>query len=782
MSCRNHFTEIQTQSLIILREPIVILNITSTAVAFPTGAAARFNITLAKGSHVTYTVDFGDGSIENVTSPVRLSSMAPIIVEHVYAAHANYTVSVLASNEHFSDSAVMAQTIPIQNPVGGITLVGPPAIKPAIQATFSLMLEGSARRKRAVPMTPDNVFCAWLFTNQEPQVFYDEALVVDGISLKTFTFTATDIQPLSTLNVTCYNLASSIDLYHEFYIQEEVSDVAASVSALYIETDANLTVYITTLSGSHVSCSVDYQDGNTNGIAFSTLFAKDSSLVFHHAYSLPGEFTLNITCANLISSVQPISVFTIIVQNIISNLQVVSSPTLPSISLWPPGTITFTLVSLPGQQMLTNITCTFTFDDQLAYSDTVPLLDVGASATISVNVSKDFIGNNNITSRCSNLVSHNVIMMNVEVQLDQVILENLVVNETLYWSNITVVDINVLRFGTRSCFDIDMGDGQSHYVYGLPSCLTYAEEHKYIFSEIPFETMRITHDYNYTSIGTYYIYIFAFNHVSNSSLSGSTVVMDWPCEFPQIIIGTEYTNPSAPKTIKKSKSIGIFPRFEINCTSTDAYKTYWVITSGGSTVVSLYDVDSLELEPKYLEYGSYTVNLTVAMYSTRPVLKVDQKKTIVIMYIEIIPSPLRVKITHGEEYGRKYNALHTIEALDLTYDPDMDDPDDQTGMSFKLFCRREDEQFIQDTNGHVTQTPFVPAPGAVRDASLGFGGCFKEGPGFIFDGGSYLFNTSDMIGMTEYVFRFEVFKDTRWGYAEQYFYVGPEDPPETNAV
>jgi hypothetical protein len=328
-----------------------------------------------------------------------------------------------------------------------------------------------------------------------------------------------------------------------------------------------------------------------------------------------------------------------------------------------------------------------------------------------------------------------------------------------------------------------MGDGQPHHVYGLASCSVFAAGRGYSLTVIPFKTMTINHEYVYPVYGMFEIYVFAFNHVSNSSLTVSTVVLDWPCEIPQVTVNPEYTNLDRPIQIKKSENIGIYPNIEINCTSTDAYNSSWIITSGRNTGLSLAASDVLEMAPRTLEYGLYTVNLTVAMYSSHPVLKVDDQRTYTLLYIEIIRSPLHVRIEHDEEYGRKYNVSHTIDASTVTFDPDVADPNDKSGMTFTLFCRREDEEFIQQANGQVSQQPYTPPAGVVRDQYLGYGGCFKDGPGILSaTGGSYTFNTSTMIGLTKYIFRVELFKDIRWGFFEQQFFVGPEDPPLAHAV
>ena len=327
----------------------------------------------------------------------------------------------------------------------------------------------------------------------------------------------------------------------------------------------------------------------------------------------------------------------------------------------------------------------------------------------------------------------------------------------------TVTFNTSVKNGSHVKYSVKFGDG-------IVNNFTDVDRLSYIS---PYQVCHI-----YEQYGNYTVSIFAWNEHFSANVS-HPITIHWMCAVPQIIVGSSYTSITSPLQIRKSKSVIIKPECVINCTSSAIYNTSWTIsTFNGDALLTFCENDSLFLKPKSLDYGVYEIKCSVSMYSFLTLPVADERVSTLTMYIEITKSPLKVYIEHGQEYGCKYNSSYTIEAESLSYDPDLVDVEDKSGITFRWFCRRMDETFQYLANAQVSTKPYTPPPGTIKHPYLGYGGCFGEGPGIIASyGGSYDFNTVNMIGMTKYVFRVEMFKDVRWGFYEQQFYVGPVDPP-----
>ena len=99
-----------------------------------------------------------------------------------------------------------------------------------------------------------------------------------------------------------------------------------------------------------------------------------------------------------------------------------------------------------------------------------------------------------------------------------------------------------------------------------------------------------------------------------------------------------------------------------------------------------------------------------------------------------------------------FNIIATVDAFDLTYDPDIADSKNKTGISYQWMCKRSNETWpasIANLSAHVF--------------SGNEGGCFGDGPGMItnYTNLTLNLNTSLFLPRLNYTLRLEIQKDIR---------------------
>ncbi len=771
--CRNHFSSISLSEEIWLRTNISNLNVSARARACAINTSCLFSISMDSGSHIAYTVSPGDGSVDLAyTDPNRIASNEVFEFSYVYQTPENYSLRVYAYNEHFNAQAVLVSPIIIQSPVTELLLEGPfdnLVVVPDGHAQFAL---------RGIPegdILPSEVFCMWDFGAGDPVIYYSTALMVNETDEKFFTYQRNDIGDPRHVSVLCYNLVSQVNTSASIQVQEELAMLSVIPLLTYGVTATEMRIQIELSTGSHVYIKVDYGDGQLETIPHPQLFAASEPLDILHTFTAPGNYSLNVTAWNRANELTN-TTQTMVIQNRVVNVSVNANKSV----LWPPGDVFFFLETGDGQDSLTDLHCIWMFDLLKEEYQYLPLLTRENPHATRHTFLKSAIGNSTTKVNCSNLVSWKETETVVEIIFDEVILRSLVTNGPLLWSNVTVLDLQIKRFGTYSCFQWDLGD-DTILLYGVQSCEAYSIENNVQLREIPFGQPNISVEHTYDDIGEYVVTVFAFNHVSNHTLEDVTIVNDWPCEKPIMSFPSHY---GSSFTIMRSKSLELLSNVTLNCTKTSMVNLTWEVFKRDDPQVtaelSAYDTNEFTIERLTLDYGSYDIKYTAALFTLHPVLLVDGMETIQTFQLEVIKTPLVVGIVHGEVHGSAWNKTVVINATNVTHDPDY--PDDAESLQYTWFCRLEAESFPMVGERVSRGSPSAQSD-SPNDPMPGHGGCFGDGPGIIpYTSGTFTLNTEGMTILTAYVLRVEVEKDSRWGYSEQNFFVGLADPPVMQIV
>ncbi len=771
--CRNHFSSVSLNEEILLRTNISSLNVSAISEACAINTSCAFSISMDSGSHITYTVNTGDGLVNLVyTDPNRIASREVFDFAYMYQTTGNYSLRVYANNEHFNAEATLRAPIIIQSPVPELLLEEPVddlVVVPDGNARFAL---------RGIPegdILPSEVFCMWDFGAGDLVTYYSTALMQNETDEKVFIYQRNDIGDPHFVSVVCYNLVSQTNASVSVQVQEELAMLSAIPQSLHGITGTDMQIQIELTAGSHVYIKVDYGDGLLQTIPHPRLFAASEPVEVLHPYSAPGNYSVNVTAWNRANELTN-ATEALIIQNMVVNVSVSANKSV----LWPPGEIDFLLEAGEGQASLTDLHCVWMFDLVEEEYQYLPFLTQENPHAIRHTFRKSAIGNSTTKVNCSNLVSWKEAETVVEIIFDEVILKSLETNGPLLWSNVTVLDLQIKRFGTYSCFRWDLGDG-TVILYGVQSCEAYSVENNIHLREIPFGQLNISLEHTYGDIGEYNVTVYAFNHVSNHTLELVTIVNDWPCEKPILSFPSHY---GSSFTIMRSKSLELVSNVTVNCTKSSMVNLTWEVFKRNDpqlmAELSAYETNELVIDRRTLEYGSYDIKYTAALFSLHPVLSVEGMETIETFQLEVTKTPLVVGIVNGEVHGSAWNKTVVINAKNVTHDPDY--PDDVESLQYTWFCRLSTESFPMVGERMSRGSPSAQ-PDSPNDPILGHGGCFGDGPGILpHTSGIFNLDTGRMSLLTGYVLRVEVEKDDRWGYSEQNFFVGLADPPVMKVV
>jgi hypothetical protein len=214
----------------------------------------------------------------------------------------------------------------------------------------------------------------------------------------------------------------------------------------------------------------------------------------------------------------------------------------------------------------------------------------------------------------------------------------------------------------------------------------------------------------YMEPGLYDATLTCKNRVSEETNVWRTGVTKGPCWWP-------YVNVTAPneceepfcdseypdmRTTYRSAKLVVYADVKINCTATKIAYYWWRVFKqnlewGNETeVTDLKGADvfsigarNLILEGNTLEYGLYRFWLNTSMDEVMGMYTIGN------VYIRVIATPIVAGIAGGEFIMRRWGDLVplVIDGGLFSIDPDVEDPNDKTGIEFIWLCRRLCEEW-----------------------------------------------------------------------------------------
>ena len=771
--CYNNYSSATFSPLVILQQNITGLKMVSPRYHWSTMDDVKFVITVERGSDVHYIVDYLDGIKENLHHLVKRAHTELFNYTHNFTHDGNFQPTIYAYNKYFNASATLDKSMSLKNPVRALTMNGSRhVLYPPGTATFYII---------PYPYLPypTNATCK---VDRNPSGTYAPDLR-EGVTYQEYaTYTRDDVDKNTAL-VSCWNDVSMQNMTFNFTVYEKIDLSSVTATPLAVVTNSYSTVHIDSATGSHVFFNVTFGDGEGQGYHHPLLFASEAPMSVNHTYSKVGNFSAQVYAFNVLSHDSHNMTQIVVVQNKLINLTLSANESV----LWTPGLVDYELLLGEGQENVTDVHCLWTWGDNLTSYTYYPSFQDNDIKRMQHTFARKDCGLVNTSISCWNLVSNVTTGYSVNVILDAVRIKSLWINQTVLLSNMTFYVLTLERYGTHSCFFFDFGDNSTNRViYGAitGTCRDNATDLGLMYYEIPHNTTVIKLNHTYEWIAGFDVSVYAYNHLTYDTITSRTVVLDLPCDFPNITFLANGTK-DIPLEYRRSMRIIFRPEVKFDCRKTFLFNITWKawrVIDGGNKEEPITLNLPVDIPPKLnkdfpaqlLPYGVVRVQLNVSMF------KVEGMWSTKDAYFNIGKTDLVVEMAGGSQQAIGWNRTIEINTIDRTSDPDWT-PNDRQGWTFRYYCRRTNENFTYAADGNLSNV--VPTfPPHITSESLingtDFGGCFLKGPGGMnFTAGKFTLNTGDMLLNTTYVIRVEARRDTRMGYFEKHLQVLPGDPP-----
>ena len=415
---------------------------------------------MERGSHVTYTVNFADGSSTTTENPEKLAFKNPVTITHSYNIPGNYTVGVTASNGISNKFA--SKMITVQEKLDNIDLQFDDIVGfPPGTVDFELSLNSQ------FDMT--NIIVDWLFGNGKSSDEYIEVLPKNGAHQKQYQYYINDIGP-KEFAVTVSNAVSSVVRNGSFTLQQVIRDVKVEIlSDQVLSTDEMFFILVSVTKGTDLNFDVLFGDGNEYN-TFKTNYdnvkeGKIHTLNISHSYNAPGYYSIHVKVYNNISEHVYDHSRLINVQQFVRDLTIETFGIVGT-----PGDVAKFRVKYEGpeDEYPTEVTCKLHINNVFSSKATIdsfsetPQKDIDFILTDIYNT-----GYLPVKLNCSNDLNYQVLNTSVQVQrkVDSVVIfpnkVNIAVNDTV------VFDI-VISAGENVTMNINYGDGSEEDVISIP--------------------------------------------------------------------------------------------------------------------------------------------------------------------------------------------------------------------------------------------------------------------------------------------------------------------------
>ena len=765
--CVNHVSSTDWDAVVALQENITKLLVEPSDIAYKTGDKVDIKLSVETGSNIVFNITYGDADSEMINNNDSWVTQQPLTIQHTFTTPGNYTVTVAANNVHFSVTELSVHDVIIQNEVRGMSITCDNDIKfPSAPVVCTITPDNSH--------WPTDVFCDFSLSDIPAAVgSYIPALSLGTVVNHEFAARREHIGPSVPVDITCRNLVSKQVLTATTSIYEEITGLSVSneMGNMGVVVGEEGTLLVTVESGSSVKFTIEYEGGSPKTVLHPRLFASDEPISITLTYETIGNKTLTITAENPVTTVvaDENTLGPIVVQHRITHLSYTASPSI----LWPREEMQFQLNIGQEQEPLTNIHCVWDVGGISTLYRYVDEASAGEQIDFTDPLLRSHIGVQNITLTCSNLVSVFPMVQQSNITLDAVIAERLICNESVWWQNTTGFVLDVARFAQMSCFLWDMDGDNPKFMYGEPNCESDATADGYTFIPIDHGTMVIGHDYIYPDWGVYTVTVFAYNDVSNDTITTRAIVWEWICLTPNITVSpVNNTDESNPMVWMRSEYFEIDMIVDHHCFYTPYTDDWWTFTdtATGAEVLSLTDEKRFIHNPRTLPYGLYRMDFKTQMHN------IPEKNNMEIAFLEIIKTPLNVSIAGGSEVSLPFGVIHEFNAIDLTSDPDVA-PGDISGIFFSWTCVQQNSSKLESEMRHRMPDYLDIFP---TDRT---GYCLSTPPKFSASNeGRIAVNTELFYPQTSHLLTVAIAKDTRTATFEQTVYIEPPVAPETRVT
>ena len=774
-SCTNGLSSISYKAFFIFQQDIVNLQIVAFSSVYSSNVLSYFNISMISGSHVSFFVQFGDGTSHNYTHPNRLSYQSPFQISHTYVSAGSYIVQVKAFNKYYSANTSLSLPVIIQNPIIDYTMKIP-SVLTIPPDSYSLTVISNTN---IAPAT--NVTCTWSLGSKSVSSFCI-AEDCNDVQYLPMSFNDNDVALQVNSSVNCYNLVSSqstsslVDLY---ILISELNVIIYREHSVITDdiinndtSDSPIPSQFALLLGDTITVSLNVRRGSS--LCYYVFFVDDSHynvsdilsvgdiFTISHLYQAIGNYTLKVIARNSVSSIQYSA--TVIVQNKIENLVLQCNLSV----IWPPGKSPFRIISSALiSSPLTDVFCVWQLSNGYSKSMFTSQLDLSHPITFPYVFSYSDVGEVSVAVNCSNLLSSQVTNASVVVIADVVVL-------SLFYGNITTIRnttrflMSVKRFATVSCFLIDYGDGFSTaFANDIASC---QEQRLATYTLITTNSSDIIFYHTYHTPGIYTSSVLAFSVINNDTMTSLVLIYPLPCTNPIIRLPQNF---SSSYTTYRATSFTVEPNITTNCSKVWPFFTQWQVMDNNRLIILNQNQLNFDYLSYALNYGVYNVSIRATMFSESGI-NMDGISSEAWFLLNIIKAPLEAMILGGQSVTLQFNNVYIIDAVNQSIDPDAID-NDKSGFTFRWFCKQEQEPLACTV---TTSTLTRSSVNDIYDPLSKKGGCFGNGPAQLMENsGQLTLNTGNMLPWLNYTVCLQLFKDNRAVVYEQHISLISSDPP-----
>ena len=573
----------------------------------------ELTVDMERGSHVTYRVDFGDGSSTTTDNPEQLAFKNPVIVSHSYSIPGNYTVGVTASNGISSEFT--SNMITVQEKLDDINLQYDAVVGfPPGTADFELSLNSQ--------FDVSNVNVDWLFGNGKSSDEYLEVLPRKGVHQKQYQYFINDIGP-KEFSVNVSNAVSSVVHNGSFTLQQTIRDLTVDIfSSSALSKGQAFFILVSVTKGTDLNFDVKFGDGNEY-TTFERNYenvkeGKIQTVNISHSYDTPGYYFIHLKVYNNISEQLYNHSMPIHVQQFVRDLSVETFGVVGT-----PGDVAKFRVKYDGpeNEYPTEVNCKLHINNVLSAKATIYSFKETQHKDIDFNLTDIYnTGDLPVKVNCSNDLNYQLMNTSVQVQrkIGSVVVlpnkANIAVNDTV------VFDI-VISAGEDITMSINYGDGSEEDVVSIPGLFNSDKVFQFI--------------HTYRLPGFFIPTVLIVNLVSRILRSLETNVFE-------AITGVELKRYYRLSDINTERSFGegenknIFPKerdviFETTYNTGNGLSFFWDFGDNKQLTSSEKDTSH-----RYVHDGNFSIalNISNAIFSVIKQVKIEIYETVQMYLLE----------------------------------------------------------------------------------------------------------------------------------------------------
>ncbi|CAD5124264.1 DgyrCDS12559 [Dimorphilus gyrociliatus] len=396
--CENLVSNFTHSRYIWVQETITSLSLTTASDILEIGKdSLDLRVEMATGSHVNYTVTFGDTEENNthIVSPAK-----PEHFFHDYTIDGNLTVNVTVQN--MISSAWKTMIIHSQFKIKPFTVfVNTPISYPGEQLNVTVVAD------QPLPTDPT---CNFKVKSGETIPLFSpgisSASTTGGVMSFYYTYDQADCGVPHEIKVTCSNkVTQGVFKTKNINLEEKIAGLTFTADKYLAAYGEDVTFSIAVTAGTNVKNIITYYGSEKSSVLLhsSGIFSKGAASTNVKGFLQIGNFTPSVNSTNLVTEVITDLDKSIVIQH---KLKSITLKTESVVEVNPTGTMTLT-IQYPDLETFepTNPFCSITVGSGTEKTHWAPTLQKATDFVTTENVDDSSVGEQIIEASCFNLVS-----------------------------------------------------------------------------------------------------------------------------------------------------------------------------------------------------------------------------------------------------------------------------------------------------------------------------------------------------------------------------------------